>query len=294
MTNKTKAIIALAVAPLCAACNYVLIKSMQKTLSPLTMSYLRVGIGVIILLLFFRPHISFRRLFQASKKQWFLFFITGVFGYGLYAYFSTTAVTKTLVVNVTFIEACLPIVIYFYSIFLLKEKVNLNRVLLAVLSIYGALIIATKSFLPMLSQFKLGELFALLDTIMLALSFVGRKMLGKDFNTLELSFVSLLFAFVSLVGIAEVTGNRVALSEFTLPIVISTVLTGLFLTLSVVLTNYGLKYVSPTLGGQLNLMKIVFAFILSFIFFMEVPNIYSIVGGTLIVTGVYISQKYFS
>lgn len=72
----------------------------------------------------FRQKISFRRLTGLSLNKLSLLFVVGVLGTGVSTYLSTYALTTTQLANIGFIEACLPLVVYFYSLVLLGERFN--------------------------------------------------------------------------------------------------------------------------------------------------------------------------
>ena len=67
---------------------------------------------------------------------------------------------------------------------------------------------------------------------------------------------------------------------------VSVVLTGFFNAINIYLINYGFRHVKAVLASNILTLESVFALILAFIFYRELPTLKEFLGGVLIIGSV--------
>jgi len=245
--------------------------------------YLTIGAAFIISLFIFPRTLNAQRLKKIPSKDWGIMVFRIVIGYLIGASLYRTALTLTKISNVTFIQSIPFAALFGWLIF--KEKFTLPKFLLIVLAYIGVVIISVKDFSSSLS-FGRGELFSLISSALFSLSYVARKWQSDYLNDKEISqillFVGTLVLFMASFlrgeGLPQISWQAVAL--------LSIFLTGLFNAINIFLINFGFNNVKVVLASNILTLESIFALILAFIFYKELPTLRELFGGILIVGSV--------
>ncbi|HSW97671.1 MAG TPA: DMT family transporter, partial [Candidatus Saccharimonadales bacterium] len=174
----------------------------------------------------------------------------------------------------------------------LREKVTVQKIAFVLLGFIGVAFIAVKDY----SQVFIwghGEVLALISSIFFALSYITRKWQGSLLNNKEIAviifFISTLLLFFTSVIIFHEPLPKSSVWDVTTILVILGA--GLFNVINLFLTNYGFQKVDAVLGSNLLMLEVVFAVILGFLFYFEIPNLKECIGGALIVLSAYWMNK---
>ena len=154
-----------------------------------------------------------------------------------------------------------------------------------VLAYIGVVIISVKDLSSPLS-FGRGELLSLISSAAFSLSYVARKWQSDYLSDKEISqillFVGTLVLFMASFlkgeGLPQISWQGVAL--------LSIFLTGLFNAINIFLINFGFKNVKVVLASNILTLEAIFALILAFIFYKELPTLREFFGGILIIGSV--------
>src|SRR3972149_2679886 len=245
--------------------------------------YLTIGAAFIISLFIFPKTLNPQRLKKIPSKDWGIMVFRIVIGYLIGASLYRTALTLTKISNVTFIQSIPFAALFGWLIF--KEKFTLPKFLLVALAYVGVIIISIKDLSTPLS-FGRGELLSLISSAAFSLSYVSRKWQSDYLNDKEISqillFVGTLVLFMASFlrgeGLPQISWQAVAL--------LSIFLTGLFNAINIFLINFGFNNVKVVLASNILTLESIFALILAFIFYKELPTLRELFGGILIVGSV--------
>lgn len=266
------------------------IKFIGNDFSALNQTLIRSIIATITVLIIFRSKINFIDIRKSNWRYLILLILIGVFSSAGALYFLTLANIKTSLGNVAIVKSPQPLFVFLLALPILKEKFDIKMLAYLLISVYGVLIISTNSFIPTISGWGEGELYALLCTLLFAAGFVGRKLLtGSKFNSVEISFWTLLISSITLTGISIFDGSITKIGAIDSTVGLNLLLGGTLVALITYLNNESLRFITVTLASQLRLIEIVFSVIIGIFLFSEMPNIYSIIGGSLIVFSVYLA-----
>jgi len=260
--------------------------------APMTQVYVRISIGFLLSLLFFGKHLRLKKIKQIQKQDVFWLLVMGMVGYSLSVWFITLASLNAKLVNASIIYAAIPFVVYLYSFFLLKEKIQKKVLLLLFVSLYGIGVVASKSFLPQISTMGIGELFALISVFAGGWWSVGRKKMSDDLNNKEITVLTMLIAAIFGMIIAFMKGETLSLTAFTIPSVIIGIIIGAILNLGLTfIENFSFKHVNAVLGNQIIMTSSVFSLILGFLIYQESISFPEIVGGVIIFVSVWLANS---
>lgn len=294
LPDRTRGIIAIIVCSALYALMGVAIRLLDGADIPGMMQvFLRVSIGGIMAFFIFNKDIKFSSFSKISPKDWIIMLVMGVVGYAVAVYFITRAFIATEFLNATLIYNTLPIFVYLYAVIFAKSKLKLILLLFTVLAIYGVAVISAQSFIPAISSFGEGEVFALLAAMTFSTFYVGRQLLSKKINNSEITLYTMIIAALAALVISLSLGERLDISLLFHWQVAVGLLIGVLVNVSTTyLISYGFERVDAVLGGQLILTEIIFSFLLGYFIYSEPFNVYMLAGGIIIVLSVFLTNKY--
>ncbi len=244
-----------------------------------------------------------KELKNQSRNTIALLILAGVF---LGFHFATwiTSLEFTTVASSVVIVTTAPLWVAVFSPLFLKEKITRWIVLGLLISLVGSVIVGINGVCQIDGgNFQCQQLFSLAKDKMFAgniLAFLGALlsagylMVGRRVRN-SLSLISYTFVVYSIAAVVLIlmvifTGQRITgLSSDTYLFIIALALIPQLIGHSSF--NWALKYLSATLVSIALLGEPIGTIILAFIFLKESPTILEIVGGGLILTGIFVASR---
>ncbi|MBI3380018.1 DMT family transporter [Candidatus Gottesmanbacteria bacterium] len=228
-----------------------------------------------------------------NARDYFVMLFIAVVGYSLSTLFFTFAVLHTTIANTIFIFSTYVIITPILGFIFLHEKISRFIILALILSFIGLYLLLNPANL----NSSLGGIFALIGAILNASYFIGSRKL-RNYPAKLLLFYSTICGVISM-GIISlffernfyiqgITPNIFSLSKFSWIIVF---LFGIDNFLAWLLLNKGLQTVKAGTSSIILLIEPVLASILGIIFYMEIPQITSILGMIIISSGIILATK---
>lgn len=220
-----------------------------------------------------------------SKKEYFLCTISGIF---LALHFATwiSSIKMTTIANSTILVSCSPLFVALANYFITKEKLNGKMVFGISMSLVGTIIIALGSSGDSASNLMLGNSLAFLGAIFVAGYLVIGGIVRKNMSAVTYVFIVYSVSTFVLFFMCIASNTPIypyAPREFLLFIALAFFCSILGHTVY----NYMVKYVSSTLISVSTLSEPIFASILAMLIFREIPSIYTLTGGIIIITGIF-------
>lgn len=196
----------------------------------------------------------------------------------------TSIASSTLLVSTEVIFAAIGFVLVF------KGRINKMGVLAIVITLVGSVVIAMSDGGGG-NNVLYGDALALLGAVMVAIyTLIGRKQRGH-LSTTVYTFITYSACFVTLLIFdfaADTSIYGYGMKEIIL---------GLLLGISCTLLGHSvfswcLKYLSPSFVSSAKLLEPVFASILAVFIYREIPSLLQIIGGIVVIGGVYLYSKY--
>ncbi len=259
---------------------------------PMTQVYLRIAIATIALSFLFRKNLRWKHIQSTPTRDMWVLLTMGTIGYSIAVYFVTLGALNAKLVNVAIIFASVPFFSYLYAFLFLKKPFDIKLTSLLTISLIGISFVATKSFIPRLETFGIGEWFTLLATATMAWFFVGRKLLSTHLNTQEITVVVMAIAAVSGWLLALMRGETFSLSAFTnTHVLVGLMIGGLMNVIVNPIEIYAFEHLDAVFGSQILLLENVFALIVGYFIYAETISLPELIGGVIIVTSVYIANR---
>ncbi|OGD54121.1 hypothetical protein A3J78_02490 [Candidatus Beckwithbacteria bacterium RBG_13_35_6] len=229
------------------------------------------------------PFLLKKRKFKlASKKDYFVILIIGVFGYALSTVFYTLAMLNTTISAGTFIFSMYILTTPILAFLLLKERVNPRLGKALIIALIGAVFIFNPTGL--LINFK-GNFYALIGSLLFAVYLIGSRYLNQKNSPEVVTLYSILLGVMVMLPIAIIFEKPLSLS-ISLYSWIFVFLFALANFSAFYLANIGFSKVKASTGSMILMMENVFATLFALVIFLEMPSITTFLGAILIISSV--------
>jgi drug/metabolite transporter (DMT)-like permease len=283
----TRAYLAIGVAMVSISFASIFIKWSES--APFVIASYRLGITCLILLPFVFYYGGFRAIRSFTRGEWALVLLSGValsFHFGLWIVSLSLTLVSTSVILVT----SHPIFVAAVSHFVMKEHVRRVAALGIVVAFTGVCVISLNDY-RIGGDSLLGDLLAFLGGLCAGIYFLSGRVARRTvpltpyvFSVYGISALVLLVAAVAAGDGWVVTDGR-ELSLFLLMAVVPTIF-------GHTMFNYALKKVPAHIVSTSVLGEPVGASILAYILLPgEVPGAWIVVGGALVVAGLYVVMR---
>ncbi len=220
-----------------------------------------------------------------TKKDFILCIVSGAF---LALHFASwiASINMTTISNSTILVSCSPIFVSLANFLILKEKFTSKILTGLTMSLIGTGIIAMGSSGGSTNDMMLGNILAFMGAIFVAGYFVIGGIVRKNLSAGSYVFIVYSASTVVLFFMCLLTKTPMypySPKEFLLFFALAFFCSILGHTVY----NYLIKYISATMISISTLCEPIFASILALIIFREIPSIYTLVGGIIVLSGVF-------
>ena len=250
------------------------LKIAQEDVNVYVAGFFRFFLGLVIIL----PYIIKNKdavLKTTHLKQHFLRAILGL--PAMLLYFS--ALVLLPIEKLTAISFVVPLIVTILAVFFLGEKIYIYRTLALILGFSGMLVIIRPGFVDI----SIGVYMVLFSALLWSVNIIITKKISKDDSAITILayqsiFMSLLSFFIVLFF-----WEMPSIKTFVYLILAAMCGTVLHLTL-----NHAFKLVDVSMTQPYSFLNLVFASIIGYFVFDEMPDLYTWIGALIIFTGVLI------
>jgi drug/metabolite transporter (DMT)-like permease len=293
LNSKQKAHIGILLANLFFAINISAVKHLTTNnfIQPFAINILRVGVSALLFwsLLFFTPN----RNYQIKKEHWAKFILCALCGIALNQTFFIKGLSLTLPTHAALLLLITPILISLAAVYILKEKLSVNKIIGLALGIAGAAILITaRQSGGNAKDILLGDVLIILNAIVYAGYFILVKPLMQQYNPVHVIrwVFTIGFFMVLPLGFNQVWQiDFVVFTSLEWMCILLVVITGTFF--AYLFNIYGIKTLGAGITGAYIYTQPVFAAIIANIFLGEELDKYKIIAAVLIFTGVFLTTK---
>jgi drug/metabolite transporter (DMT)-like permease len=275
--------------------NLIIGKVVTEVIPPITLTFLRwLGCLIILLPFCWREVKTNYRIFLA---KWPLILILGAIGYSLTSILAYESVRYSTAINVSFINAFMPIMVAITAYIMYNEPVTRLQSVGFVLSLAGVIWIIFHGDWTHVMKFKIniGDLFMILNVSTWPIFPSLYKHRASDLPrlaTLAVMIIAGLFVTIPPLIVENLTNHGLWLHQIRWIHLLG--LLGLCIFPSLLANHFqntALKYVSTNKVGIFQSLIPVFTSIIAVLFLGENFYIYHLLGGLLILSGVFLVVK---
>jgi len=274
MKNNKLAIILIIVSVFFGTLMLTFLKLAQEEVNVYTAGFFRFLLGLLII----SPYI-FKTKFEVFKtKHIKKHFIRSALNLpAMLLYFSTLVMLP--IEKVTAISFIVPFIVTILAVFFLGEKIYIYRTLALILGFCGMLIILR----PGLINISVGVYMALFSSFLWSVVIIITKKISKDDSSITI--LSYQSVFMSVFSFCIVLFFWETPSLITFVYLVFAALSGTILHLAL---NHAYKLVDVSMTQPYSFLSLVFASIIGYFAFSEIPDLFTWLGAVIIFIGVLI------
>ena len=274
MNKKILAILLFVTATFFGSLMGVFMRLAQSDINVFTASFLRFGIGFVIIL----PYLFYSKFKVYKTNNIKLHFIRGIINVPT-MYVGFAALMFIPLEQIQALHFIVPLIVTFLAVFFFKEKIRFVRITALFIGLLGMLVMLR----PGMIEMNIGVYMVLFTSIVWSFIIIITKFLSKNDSpitilTYQYSFVT-FFSFFIVIFFWETPSPIIFLYTFL------AALSGTILHIALI---YSYKLVDLTLTQPFTFLSLIWASLFGYNVFGEEPDIFTWLGATIIFSGVLI------
>lgn len=274
MNKKLLAILLFVTATFFGTLMGVFMRLAQSDINVFTASFLRFGIGFVIIL----PYLFYSKFNVYKTNNIKLHFIRGIINVPI-MYVGFAALMLIPLEQIQALHFIVPIIVTFLAVFFFKEKIRFARISALIIGLIGMLVMLR----PGIIEMNIGVYMVLFSSLVWSFIIIITKFLSKNDSpitilTYQYSLVT-FFSFFIVIFFWEMPSSIIFLYTFL------AALSGTVLHLALI---YSYKLVDLTLIQPFTFLSLIWASLFGYYIFGEEPDIFTWLGAIIIFSGVLI------
>lgn len=274
MNKKLLAILLFVTATFFGSLMGVFMRLAQSDINVFTASFLRFGIGFVIIL----PYLFYSKFNVYKTNNIKLHFIRGIINVPI-MYVGFAALMLIPLEQIQALHFIVPIIVTFLAVFFFKEKIRFARISALIIGLIGMLVMLR----PGIIEMNIGVYMVLFSSLVWSFIIIITKFLSKNDSpitilTYQYSLVT-FFSFFIVIFFWEMPSSIIFLYTFL------AALSGTVLHLALI---YSYKLVDLTLIQPFTFLSLIWASLFGYYIFGEEPDIFTWLGAIIIFSGVLI------
>lgn len=292
MTRQAKAHLGLLGTNLFFAINVSVIKYLttQHLTGPYGLNVVRSGVCMLLFWILFLINGEKEKI---NKKYIVRFLLCAFTALAANQMLFMKGVSLTYPIHASLLLLITPILITFIAAWVLKEAITPAKLIGLFLGVAGAcILIMSGNNTAKGNDILLGDLLVIMSTVLYTIYFILVKPLMKIYSTMAVMRWVFTLGFIMILPLGwnefvQIPWNQFTFNEYFLVFVV--VVPGTFL--AYIFNAYGIKILSASTAGAYIYSQPVFAVIIATIFLRERLELYKIVAGVIIFSGVYLANR---
>ena len=274
MNKKLLAILLFVTATFFGSLMGVFMRLAQSDINVFTASFLRFGIGFVIIL----PYLFYSKFNVYKTNNIKLHFIRGIINVPT-MYVGFAALMFIPLEQIQALHFIVPIIVTFLAVFFFKEKIRFVRISALIIGLIGMLVMLR----PGIIEMNIGVYMVLFSSLVWSFIIIITKFLSKNDSpitilTYQYSLVT-FFSFFIVIFFWEMPSSIIFLYTFL------AALSGTILHIALI---YSYKLVDLTLIQPFTFLSLIWASLFGYYIFGEEPDIFTWLGAIIIFSGVLI------
>ena len=274
MNKKLLAILLFVTATFFGSLMGVFMRLAQSDINVFTASFLRFGIGFVIIL----PYLFYSKFNVYKTNNIKLHFIRGIINVPT-MYVGFAALMFIPLEQIQGLHFVVPLIVTFLAVFFFKEKIRFARISALIIGLIGMLVMLR----PGIIEMNIGVYMVLFSSLVWSFIIIITKFLSKNDSpitilTYQYSLVT-FFSFFIVIFFWEMPSSIIFLYTFL------AALSGTVLHLALI---YSYKLVDLTLIQPFTFLSLIWASLFGYYIFGEEPDIFTWLGAIIIFSGVLI------
>jgi len=261
---------------------------MPRLIEPLGFIFIRVSVVMVLFWMSVGAGKSFRT--KIEKRDWITLVLGGLFGVALNQMLFFAGLNLTFPIHASLIMMSTPLLITIISLFVLRERIGIQKAAGLSLGIGGAfLLMSAGKEITVTGSSALGDLFVFLNAASYAIYLVLIKPLMLRYRPIIVIRWVFLFGFLFVLPFGLPQFLAIEWAKFQMGDYLAVAFIVICVTFFTYLWNiFALKHLSPATAGAYIYLQPIFAAIISVIVLGEVLTWIKVVASILIFGGVFL------
>lgn len=273
-----------------ASFSHIVAKDITSDIIPTTVLFIRASIAAFVYLVW----IFFKKKYKIKieKSDYFKLIILGLINIPINQFLFFQSISRTTAPNVSLAYALTPIFVFIIAFFYLKEKLSIKRLLGIVIAVFGTIILLSEKGLKFTEDGIYGDILALIASLSWAFYTIIGKQLIQKYNPIYITGLSMIIGFILYIPIflfLDVQFEGVVISNINW---LQLVYLGTFTSaIGYAIWYYALTKIDASKLSVFNNLQPALTAILSLLIFGTPITAIFVIGGTMIIAGVFITQR---
>lgn len=283
----------LVLTPLFWAGNAVVARSVVDTIPPLSLSFWRWCLALLILLPIGLPKV--RQQWPIVVQRWRSMLALAAFSVGAFNTLLYLSAKTTTALNITLVNSTIPVMVALLAWILLRDRVRPFQAIGIALALLGMLVVVSRGDVGVFTQlaFQPGDLIMVAAVFCWGLFSVllRRQAVPLDplaFLTVQIALGVLVILPFYLADLLFISGGFELAPDKLPPLLYVALFPGL---LAYAFWNHGVKTIGPAKAAMFMYLNPVFAAVLAGLFLGERLSVFHFIGGILILLGLLLTTR---
>lgn len=275
---------------LIASLTHIIAKDITFNLPPILVLFLRSSIAALL----FSFWIFFRKAYKIKIQQndWLKLILLGLINIPINQFLFFLAIEKTTAPNVSLAYSLTPIFVFIIAIFYLNEKLKTKKLISIIIAIAGTIILLSEKSFKFTYNGILGDILALTASLSWAFYTIIGKDLTSKYNPIYITGLTMIIGWLFFLPIFLFSDIHFVNYNISVKNWLQLMYLGAFTSaVGYAIWYYALTKIEASKLSVFNNIQPALTALLSFLIFSTPISIYFILGGTLIICGVYLTQK---
>lgn len=257
-----------------------------RNLSHYIGNFTQVGGRMLLAGIFVIPILFYKKIPVKIKVENPFLFTALIISFPLYIVFFTLSINNTKIANAFFyLFSCTMLTSYLLGYFIFKEKINLQKIIVATLSITGLILF----MIPSSGNGIAGPIFGIIGGVLYGISNATRKFYDRKINRWLIIFLQMFVGAAVSFPIAYLL-KELNQNQWVFNSIFQLLLFGIVLVLIQVLLFNGFSNFKLNLGSIVLASQLVFVELIGIFILHEIPTTIEIVGSIVISISVILSN----
>lgn len=275
---------------LIASFSHIVAKDITSQLPPTTILFIRASIAAFVFIIWIIIKKKYK--IKIEKMDWIKLLILGLINIPINQFLFFQAISRTTAPNVSLAYALTPIFVFIIAFAYLKEKLSIKRLLGILIAVAGTIILLSEKGLKFTEDGIYGDILALTASISWAFYTIIGKQLIQKYNPIFITGLTMIIGFILYLPIflmLDVQFQNLYISPFNW---LQLVYLGTFTSaIGYAIWYYALTKIDASKLSVFNNLQPALTAILSLLIFDTPITAIFVIGGTLIIGGVFITQR---
>lgn len=275
---------------LIASFSHIVAKNITADIIPTTVLFIRASIAATVFLVW----IFFKKKYKIKieNNDYWKLIILGLINIPINQFLFFQAISRTTAPNVSLAYALTPIFVFIIAFFYLKEKLSIMRLLGIAIAVIGTIILLSEKGLKFTEDGIFGDVLALIASLSWAFYTIIGKQLIQKYNPIYITGLAMIIGFLLYVPIFFLLDVQFQGVEISTINWMELIYLGTFTSaIGYAIWYYALTKIDASKLSVYNNLQPALTAILALLIFGTPITLIFIIGGTLIIVGVFITQR---